>query len=154
MQSPFTHLYDMPAHLIRRAAQQVTAVFEREMGYLGITAGQLGVLIAAHLQPGLQQRELAGILYFDEATLGGMVGRLEAQGFIERRNSSRSSRGREIQLTTQGRRLYRKIEPHLVNIQRELLAPLTGTEQKQFMSLLSKLLDADNSYHQPRSQAS
>ncbi|TFY98614.1 MarR family winged helix-turn-helix transcriptional regulator [Ramlibacter rhizophilus] len=144
---PLTPLYDMPAHLIRRAHQQVTQVFEREMGYLGITASQLGVLIAAHLQPGLQQRELAGTLHFDEATLGGMVGRLEVQGYIERRSSSRSTRGREIYLTAEGRRLYAKIEPHVRNIQRELLARLSAREQKEFLRLLSKLIDAENSHH-------
>ncbi|WP_167772664.1 MarR family winged helix-turn-helix transcriptional regulator [Ramlibacter henchirensis] len=147
---PLTALYDMPAHLIRRAHQHVTQVFEHEMGYLGITASQLGVLIAAHLQPGLQQRELAGTLYFDEATLGGMVGRLEAQGYIERRSSSRSTRGREIYLTPEGQRLYARIEPHVRNIQRELLSRLSGEERKQFLHLLSKVIAADNSHHQPR----
>ncbi len=145
-----TPLYDMPAHLIRRAHQYVTEVFQGEMGHLGITASQLGVLIAAHLQPGLQQRELAGTLYFDEATLGGMVGRLEAQGYIERRSSSRSTRGREIYLTADGRKLYRKIEQHVETIQRVLLARLAPDEQKTFLRLLSKLIDADNSHHRPR----
>ncbi len=147
---PLTPLYDMPAHLIRRAHQYVTQVFEREMGYLDITVSQLGVLIAAHLRPALQQRELAGTLYFDEATLGGMVGRLELQGYIERRSSSRSTRGREIHLTAEGQRLYAKAEPHVRNIQRELLSRLTTQEQGEFMRLLSKLIDADNSHHQPR----
>lgn len=146
---PLTPLYDMPAHLIRRAHQYVTQVFEREMGYLGITASQLGVLIAAHNHPGLQQRELASTLYFDEATLGGMVGRLEAQGYIERRSSTRSARGREIYLTPEGQRLYAKIEPHVRNIQAELLRRLSADEQKQFMRLLSKMIDASNSHHQP-----
>ncbi len=147
--NPLIPLYDMPAHLIRRAHQFVTQVFEREMGYLGITASQLGVLIAAHLQPGLQQNELAGTLHFDEATLGGMVGRLEAQGYVERRSSSRSTRGREIYLTPEGERLYAKIEPHVQNIQGELLARLTPAEQKQFVRLLSKMIDASNSHHRP-----
>lgn len=146
---PLAQLYDLPAHLIRRAHQYVSQVFEREMGYLGITASQLGVLIAAHLRPGLQQRELAGTLYFDEATLGGMVGRLEAQGYIERRSSSRSTRGREIFLTPEGNRLYARIEPHVRNIQRQLLARLSETEREEFVRLLSKMIDANNSYHQP-----
>jgi DNA-binding MarR family transcriptional regulator len=151
--SPLTPLYDMPAHLIRRAHQYVTEVFTAEMGHLGITASQLGVLIAAHLQPGLHQRELAGTLYFDEATLGGMVGRLEAQGYIERRTSARATRGREIYLTPEGRKLYLKIDAHVQKIQRTLLARLEPAEQKDFVRLLSKLIDAENSHHQPAPRA-
>ncbi len=144
--SVFTPLYDMPAHLLRRAAQRVTSVFEAEMGYLGLTASQLGLLIAVHLKPGLEQREIAEATHFDAATLGGVIRRLEAQGMIERRPSARSTRGQAVYLSARGEALYQQIEPHVSRIQQTLLSPLSGDESRVFMTLLSKLLGVNNTH--------
>lgn len=143
----FIPLYNMPAHLLRRAAQRVTSVFEAEMGHLGLTASQLGLIIVVHLRPGMEQREIAAATHFDAATLGGVIQRLETQGYLQRRASDRSNRGRAVYLTATGEALYRQIEPHVTTIQQTLLSPLSATEAATFMVLLSKLLGVTNSHH-------
>ena len=136
----FEQFYATPGHLFRRAGQFVTATFEAEMGHIGITASQLSAILAVHMQPGMQQRELAAALSWDEATVGGMVSRLEAQGYLERRSTTRSRRGREIYMTPAGEALYQQIEPHVAAIQRQLLKRLKADERKQLIYLISKAM--------------
>jgi DNA-binding MarR family transcriptional regulator len=143
-------LYDLPAHLIRRAKQSADAVFDREMAGFGITPAQLGVLIVAGLREGLEQRELAAALSFDPATTAGILSRLDALGYIERRSSPRSRRGRVIFLTGSGKRLSKSITPHVTKMQRTLLERLTRAESRELLRLLSKMLDVPNNHYRKR----
>jgi DNA-binding MarR family transcriptional regulator len=140
-------IYDSPGYLLRRSGQFVTTAFDEQMGGMGITASQLTSFLAVRAQPGMQQRELASVLGWDEATIGLMVRKLEAQGLFERRSSSRSRRGMEIYLTEEGHKFYRKIKPHVVQVQKTLLETLSPAERKQVLYLLSKMLNVANSHH-------
>lgn len=145
----FDKMYGMPAYLLRRAGQLVTSTHDAETGKLGITASQVAAFLAVHVRPGMQQRELAAALSWDEATVGGMVRRLEAQGLIERRSSPRSRRGREIYMTEAGQEFYKRITPHVAKVQKSLLKAFTPDERDQLLYLLSKMLGVSNSYFEP-----
>lgn len=145
----FATMRDMPAYLLRRAGQLVTSTHDMQTGKLGITASQVAAFLAVQIQPGMQQRELAAALSWDEATVGGMVRRLEAQGLIERRSSPRSRRGREIYMTAAGDAFYKRVVPRVAKVQVKLLKVLAPDEQKQLLHLLSKMLGVSNSYFQP-----
>jgi len=137
------NFYGSPGYLLRRSGQFVTATFDSITSDSGVTAGQMTVLLAIFLEPGLQQLELAALLSWDEATMGGMIKRLEKSGYIERRSSTRSSRGRQIYLTEEGLIFYKKLHPKILLTQRQLLRNLTSEEASVLLRLLSKLLDID-----------
>jgi DNA-binding MarR family transcriptional regulator len=149
----FKQMYDTPGYLFRRSGQFVTATFDEEMNGMGITASQVAVFLAVHIQPGMQQRELSAALSWDEATVGGMVGRLEAQGWLERRSTTRSRRGREIYMTPAGEEFYMRITPHVAKVQKNLLKALAPEERRQLLYLVSKMLGVSNSYHEPAATA-
>lgn len=142
-------IYGSPGYLLRRSGQLVTSVFDTFLGHEGITAGQMTALLAVHMQPGLQQRELAMALNWDEATVGGMIKRLEASGYIIRQSSPRSSRGREIYMTPEGEAFFQKIRPGVMQIQKKLLHVLTREERQQLLHLLSKLTKVENAHYTP-----
>ncbi|MGE4124930.1 MAG: MarR family winged helix-turn-helix transcriptional regulator [Pusillimonas sp.] len=145
---PFIKLYDLPGYLLRRSGQFVNAHFEAEMGHLGLTASQLAAFLAVNIKPGMQQRELAAALNWDEATVGGMVRRLVAQGLLDRRNSARSKRGLEIYMTPKGEALYASAAPHIARIQDNVLQRLEQDEREELLRLLSKMLGERNSHYQ------
>ncbi|HCP77229.1 MAG: transcriptional regulator [Pusillimonas sp.] len=145
---PFIKLYDMPGYLLRRGGQFINATFDAEMGKMGLTASQLAAFLAVSIQEGMEQRELAARLNWDEATVGGMVRRLEAQGYFERRSSPKSKRGLQIYMTPKGRELYQQAEPHVTRIQVNVLKNLAPDEQKTLLCLLSKMMGENNSYYQ------
>lgn len=136
-------IYGSPGYLLRRGGQFVTSTFEELANDTKITSGQMTVLLAIYFEPGLQQLELASQLDWDEATMGGMIKRLENNGYIERRSSTRSSRGRQIYLTEEGLTLYKKLRPKILQTQRKLMKGLTHEEASLLLFLLSKLLNMD-----------
>lgn len=142
-------IHDSPGYLLRRSGQLVSSIFDATLGQSGITSGQMTVLLAIHMEPGLQQRELANELNWDEATLGGMIKRLEASGYIKRQSSTRSTRGREIYMTEEGAAFLKEIRPGIHLVQKKLLSNLTQDESQQLLFLLSKLVGVRNSHFQP-----
>jgi DNA-binding MarR family transcriptional regulator len=145
--SPFVPLYDLPAHLFRRSFQRMSALFDREIGPLGITAPQLALLVALRLREGQEQRELARAVGFDEAATGGILNRLLKLRLVQRERSPRSRRGWEIFLSAGGRELCDRVAPRLEQLQRVTLEPLDAREQEQLLRLLSKLNGTENSYY-------
>lgn len=137
------NFYGSPGYLLRRSGQFVTSTYERITTDSGVTAGQMTVLLAISLEPGLQQAELAALLNWDEATMGGMIRRLEKNGYLERRSSTRSTRGRQIYLTEGGQEFYNELRPKVLLTQRRLLRNLTSDEAGKLLYLLSKMLDID-----------
>ena len=144
---PFIKLYDLPGYLLRRGGQFINAHFEAEMGKMGLTASQLAAFLAVSIKEGMEQRELATSLNWDEATVGGMVRRLVAQGLFERRSSPRSKRGLQIFMTDKGKALYAAAQPHVTQIQANVMRNLEPEEQKELLRLLSKLMGENNSYY-------
>lgn len=142
-------LYGSPGYLLRRGGQFVTATFDGITSDAGITAGQMTVLLAISFEPGLQQLELAALLNWDEATMGGMIKRLEKSGYIERRSSTRSSRGRQIYLTAQGEAFYKTLRPKILLTQRKLLKNLSTEEASMLLRLLSKMLGMHTPHFNP-----
>src|SRR5690606_4439559 len=126
-------IHDSPGYLLRRTGQLVTSTFDATLGQSGITSGQMTVLLAIHMEPGLQQRELANELSWDEATLGGMIKRLEASGYIKRESSTRSTRGRQLYMTEEGAAFLKQIRPGIHLVQKKLLSSLSEEESGQLL---------------------
>jgi DNA-binding MarR family transcriptional regulator len=141
--------YDLPGHIFRRAWQRQVAIFDREMGPLGITGAQYVALSAVKIQPGMEQRELSAVIFFDAATTGGIVKRLEAMGVLRRQPSGRSRRGRALYLTAQGEALLAEAAPAIARVSAALLANLTPEEGRTMLALVSKAAGLTNSYYPP-----
>jgi DNA-binding MarR family transcriptional regulator len=144
-----TPLYDQAAHLLRRCKQRMDALIEQRNDGLALTSAQIGLLSAAALRPGMEQAELAAAIACDPATVGGMVKRLEKLGFVARKSSPRSRRGRAIFITEAGEAWLADARTHLVQADAILLERLTPEERRQFHELLSRMLGLHNSYWAP-----
>jgi DNA-binding MarR family transcriptional regulator len=78
-----------------------------------------------------------------------MVKRLEKLGFVVRRSSTRSRRGRAIFITAAGQAWLAGARTHLGQANATLLDRLTPDEQRRLHELLSKMLGLRNSYWTP-----
>lgn len=144
-----TPLYDQIGHLLRRCKQRMDALVEQRADGPSLTPPQIALLNAAALRPGMEQAELAAAIACDPATAGGMVKRLERLGYIVRRPSPRSRRGRAIFITCAGEAWLADARGHLARADVEMLAPLAPDERHQLHMLLSKMIGLPNSYWAP-----
>ena len=105
--------YAMPGHLARRFQQIAVAVFLAEVDAAGydLTPVQYVALAAISANPGIDQVTLAGLIAYDRTTITGVVDRLAQKGLVERNESSRDRRARELKVTPAGRKTLSGITP-------------------------------------------
>lgn len=154
MENPDTIDIDQqPGHLIRRLHQIAVGIFLQEGGDLGVTPVQYAALQAVFNQPGIDQRTLARAIALDASTTGGVVDRLEARGWMERRQSPDDRRARQLFLTPDGAQGLVDVLPGMLRAQEQMLAPLTPRQRTEFMRLLQVLVTQNNDLSRAPSEA-
>lgn len=137
-------LEEQPGYYIRRLQQIAVALFLEETQAHGITPVQYAALSAAHRQPGLDQRTLAGTIGFDTSTIGGVIDRLERRELIVRQTSPSDRRVRLLHVTPAGARLLAQAMPGMLKAQQRMLAPLAAADRPRFLAMLKTVVDANN----------
>ena len=139
-------LYAMPGHLIRRSQQIAVSLFMEEAAAFGLTPVQFAALAAIRTQPDIDATRLSQLIAFDRSTIGNVLARLQSKGLIERQSDREDKRVKRLRLTPAGTRLLGRIQKPVVRAQKRILEPLTPAEQRQFMALLSKMVQVNNRY--------
>lgn len=85
----------------------------------------------------MQQSDLVHLLELRSASVSEQLGKLEAQGLVERRRSEEDRRGVTIELTQAGRELAES-----AGAQADMFSALSGEEQEQLRALLQRLLSS------------
>ncbi len=138
------HLYRMPGHLIRRAQQVATAIFTDECAAFDLTAVQYAALCAIEANPQVDATRLSSLIAFDRSTIGDVLERMEAKGWISRISSSQDRRIKLVSLSRDGAELLRQVGPAVGRVQERLLAPLAPDDRAMIVKLLSQLADLHN----------
>jgi DNA-binding MarR family transcriptional regulator len=139
-------IHNMAGHLIRRLNQISTSVFQARTKAAGfdLTSVQYAALNAIRSHPGIDQATLAGLIAYDRATIGGVVDRLQAKGFVQREVSVRDRRARVLTLTADGRAALDRLIPIVTALQDDILGGLDAHERRQFLTLAAKAAAAGN----------
>ena len=141
---PTLPLTDLPGHYIRRLQQIAVGVFMEETQAFGVTPVQFAALNALLATPGIDQRTLAASIGFDTSTIGGVVDRLEARGWLQRQVSPEDRRARLLTLTPEGQRLLQDVAASVLSTQERILAPLSEDERRTFLRMLKVLVATNN----------
>lgn len=127
-------------YLIHEADRLLNREYDRRMRDLGLTRAQWWVLAQLYFNEGITQSELADVLGMSKAALGGLLDRLEANGWLERRAHRDDRRAKCLYRT-------RKIEALLVRMRRvalkmtaDMLAGLRREERAQLQRLLRTVI--------------
>ena len=132
-------LEDQAGHLLRRAHQRHTALFQEIMGALDLTPTQFAALARIREFGETTQNLLGRQTAMDPATIQGVVQRLVARGFVERRPDPADRRVMVLSLTASGARIARDAIARARDITRATLEPLAPAERAAFVELLRKL---------------
>ncbi len=132
----------MPGHLIRRAHQVSTALFAAECGKFDLTAVQFAALSAIQKTPGLDATRLAAAIAFDRSTMGDVLERLEAKGWVLRQASPHDRRVKKLSLTEAGAALLQQVQPAVARVQQRLLDSFPEAEHPGVLDVLRRLASA------------
>jgi MarR family transcriptional regulator for hemolysin len=91
--------------LVHDVSRMRSTLYDQEVRPLGLTRSQWWVLaqLSRQMPEGMLQTELAKVLEVGKVTLGGLIDRLEASGFVERRPDRSDRRAKRVVVTDQGR---------------------------------------------------
>ena len=95
---------------LTQAARSMRTVLTRNLTASGLYAGQDGVVLALAATDGLPAGTLAQKLGVKAPTMTRTIGRMEAQGFVERRPDADDARLTKVYLTETGRNSVAEIE--------------------------------------------
>jgi MarR family transcriptional regulator for hemolysin len=112
-------------------------VFDDFMKPLGVTRSQWWVLAYLSRHDGMIQSELAGVLELGKAALGGLIDRLEASEFIERRLDGADRRVKRIHLTSKGAQTVKEMRQLSHEMSERVLEGLSQEERLQLSDMLA-----------------
>lgn len=98
------------APAITQAARSMRTALSRMLADSGLYAGQDGVVMLLAEEDGLTPGQLAHKLGVKAPTMTRTIGRMEAQGFLERRADDSDGRLTKVHLTETGRQTVERID--------------------------------------------
>ncbi|MCP4133604.1 MAG: MarR family transcriptional regulator [bacterium] len=124
---------------ITKTSQYARKVLNEKMKETSLTVGQTLVLNFLSEEDGITINDLGAKSGIDNATMTGLIDRLEKAGYIERKKDAVDRRVYLIYLTQDGKKEGKRIKKDMVNENREFLSVLTKSEEAQFRLMLKKI---------------
>jgi DNA-binding MarR family transcriptional regulator len=98
------------ANRLRPALLKVARELRRESHALGVTGGQVSLLIQIHKHRGIGVRDLAALERISAASMSSHVERLERAGLVRRTPDERDRRRQGLSVTSEGERVLRSVK--------------------------------------------
>lgn len=138
-----TRVKDRPTWLISRAYARSSGLLNAgfEAHGSGLRSYHYRLLAALEEWGPASQADLGRSTGIDRSDVTAALAELESRNLIERTVDPEHKRRNIVTLTPEGREQLRDLDTVLDAIQDELLAPLTATQRRQFVTLMSRLLD-------------
>jgi MarR family transcriptional regulator, transcriptional regulator for hemolysin len=122
--------------LVHDVARLMRVAYDRRAKELGLTRSQWWVLNNLFRNQGITQSELADILEIEKASLGRLLDRLEAKGWVERRADPADRRAKRLHLTGEVQDLMRGLRALAAELRSDAMEGLKETERQRFVDTL------------------
>lgn len=122
--------------ILNDVARLMRTTFDRRVRALGLTRSQWWVLNHLFRNDGATQSELAVILELEKPSLGRLLDRLEAKGWVRRESDAGDRRVRRVFLTEEVQPAIKAMRAAAAEVRREALAGLAVEDQERFVDLL------------------
>ena len=122
--------------LLNDVARLLRTSYDRRIRNLGLTRAQWWVLTHVFRSGGASQTELAETLEIEKPTLGRLLDRLEAKGWVRREHDARDRRVWRVHLTEEAEPALRTMRSIAAELRRDALAGLSAAERERFVDTL------------------
>ena len=143
--------------LLRQAWYGLNQAFRRRIAHTQVTPDQFTALrtLLEKEEGGLTQRQLTNIMSSDPNTVGALLERMEAAGWIERVPDVSDRRALRISLLPPGKKKFLEVRKIAIQLQAEVLNALPVHKREEFLEHLTLLaaactLAAENSKGAPK----
>ena len=129
-----------PAALINSASRALTRLNDRKLKQLGLTYGQMPVLVALSTGNALSQKELAQLARIEQPSMAQLLSRMERDGLVTRAPDPADGRASLISLTARAKAKLPLARAALEDTNDQALDGFGDKEVETLRKLLSRFL--------------
>ena len=134
----------MLASIAEKGISGATRIFQNRFG---VDIYQLRVLRLIRAQPGITFTELTKVTKIERSATSRMVSQLIKGGLVKRTNSPNDARQFTLEITAAAEALCDEADPLSLELEAQMLAPLTPEQREAFRDTLDVLMKwADTGY--------
>jgi len=122
--------------LLNDVARLMRTAYDRRIRKLGLTRAQWWVLTHLYRGNGVTQTALAETLEIEKPTLGRLLDRLEAKGWVRREHDASDRRVWRVHLTAEVEPALRTMRAIAAELRRDALAGISAAERERFVDTL------------------
>jgi len=122
--------------ILNDVARLLRTSFDRRVRQLGLTRSQWWVITFLFRNDGVTQSELAETLEIEKPTLGRLIDRLEAKGWVRREPDANDRRAWRVYLTDEAEPAMKTMRTIAGEVRRDALAGLSAAERERFVDTL------------------
>jgi MarR family transcriptional regulator, transcriptional regulator for hemolysin len=122
--------------LLNDVARLMRTAYDRRIRKLGLTRAQWWVLTHLYRSNGVSQTELAETLEIEKPTLGRLLDRLEAKGWVRREHDASDRRVWRVHLTDEVEPALRTMRKIAAELRRDALTGISAAERERFVDTL------------------
>jgi DNA-binding MarR family transcriptional regulator len=112
-------------------------------GQFGLTDVQFNLMNLLYYESGkeggLSQAQISDMMLVNRANITSLVDRMEKAELVTRNSHTNDRRYNIIKLTSKGKNLFTKVEPHYLEQIKAAMAPLDAAELKRIAGMLEKV---------------
>jgi DNA-binding MarR family transcriptional regulator len=110
---------------------------------------EFALLVFVDDMPGISQQTLSEALGIDRNNVSLIADKLEARGLLKRLVSEADRRARELYITPQGKKRWRRCQSRVREANDRILACLNATEKELFLDVLLRVVNANRVHARP-----
>jgi len=122
--------------LLNDVARLMRTAYDRRIRKLGLTRAQWWVLTHLYRSNGVTQTELAETLEIEKPTLGRLLDRLQAKGWVRREHDASDRRVWRVHLTEEVEPALRTMRKIAAELRRDALTGISAAERERFVDTL------------------
>ena len=122
--------------ILNDVSRLMRTTFDRRAKSIGLTRSQWWVLTHLYRRDGLVQAELAEILEIERPTLGRLLDRLEAKGWLRREPDPGDRRVKRVFLTDEVKPAMKSLRRIAADLRQEALEGLNEIERERLVDIL------------------
>src|SRR6185312_1619941 len=129
-----------PLHLLHRAGQCASEMFQIELGGDDLTPRQYAILLTVAQNEGLSQTQLVELTGIDRSTLADVVRRMLKKGLLQRRRTRDDARAYSVKLTDEGTKVLKSHDPRARRVDERILSSLPAPQRDRFLQDLNAIV--------------
>ena len=122
--------------ILHDVARLLRTTYDRRVRELGLTRSQWWVLTHLFRKDGITQSELAETLEVEKPSLGRLLDRLEAKGWVRREMDARDRRAKRVFLTLAAETPMRVMRKIAAGVREDALSGLSTADRDRFVDVL------------------